>query len=129
MVGGPRRPRLRESQRPGLRLDRAPVAITEVHVEQGALVIKTTASHVARQDRRARRPHDDLCARACRVLALVDVACGTPRVIDAKVVIRDEENPDAPVVTRFFATTYAVGGGVAIEPARRFADEQLDAQP
>lgn len=115
---------------PGCGSIERPVAITEVHVEQGALVIKTTADRTWLGKTGELGDLTMTYARACRALSpSVDVACGTPEVIDAKVVIRDEENPDAPVVTRFFATTYAVGGGVAIEPARRFADEQLDAQP
>ena len=111
---------------PGCGSIERPSAVLEVHVEKGALVVKTSAN-------RSWSGKDDEAgeltltyARACRNTSM-GIACGTAEVVGAKVDIRtsDETDPAPVFATRFFSTTYVVGGGVAIETATRFDESQL----
>ena len=106
---------------PGCGSIERPGAILDVHVERGALVVKTTAGRTWFGKQEELGDLTMTYVRACRP-ATSGVACGTPEVIDAKVVIVDEEQP---ALTRFFTTSYQVGAGVTIDLATRFDEEQL----
>jgi hypothetical protein len=109
---------------PGCGSIERPGAILDVHTEKGALVIKTSAGRTWFNKKDEGGDLSLTYARACRT-GPTGIACGTPEVIDAKVVLHGDESADAPVTTRFFSTSYEVGSGVAIEPATRFDEEQL----
>ena len=109
---------------PGCGSIERPSEILEVYVEQGALVVKTSAGRTWLSKKDEAGDLSLTYVRACRSTA-AGVSCGTPEVVDAKVVLGDEDQPDEPVQTRFFSTTYTVGHGVAIEPATRFDESEL----
>jgi hypothetical protein len=111
---------------PGCGSIERPAEILEVHVTKGAIVVKSTAERTFFNRKNEAGEITLTYARACRPTVTGLVACGTPEVIEAKAVLRDDEDqPDAPTQTRFFTTTYEVGTGVAIEPAVRFDEVQL----
>lgn len=109
---------------PGCGSIERPGDVLDVHVEKGALVVKSTAGRTWMNPKNELGDLTLTYARACRPTA-TGIACGTPEVVDAKVVIHDDEQPDAPTTTRFFTTTFAVGAGVAVEPAKRFDEDEL----
>jgi hypothetical protein len=111
---------------PGCGSIERPAEILDVHVTQGAIVVKSTAGRTFFNRKSEGGEITLTYARACRPTGATGIACGTPEVIDAKAVIHaGDENPDAPTQTRFFTTTYAVSTGVAIEPAKRFDEDEL----
>ena len=109
---------------PGCGSIERPGDVLDVHVEKGAIVVKSTAGRTWMNQKNELGELTLTYARACRPSAAA-IACGTPEVVDANVVLQDEENSDAPTATRFFTTTYNVGTGVAIEPATRFNEDEL----
>lgn len=109
---------------PGCGSIERPGDVLDVHVEKGAIVVKSTAGRTWMNQKSEFGDLTLTYARACRPSS-AGIACGTPEVIDAKVFLHDDENADAPTSTRFFTTTFTVGAGVAIEPAVRFNEDEL----
>jgi hypothetical protein len=109
---------------PGCGSIERPAEILDVRVVEGAIVVKSTAGRTFFNRKNEAGDITLTYARACRPTGGL-IACGTPEVVEAKAVIHDDENPDAPTQTRFFTTTYEVGPGVAVVPAMRFDEDQL----
>lgn len=116
---------------PGCGSIERPFEIKSVHVEAGAIVVQTLADRTwwapitdPTSDEEKTGMLVTTYARACRGTAS-GISCGVPEVVEAKATMKDENNPEVPVQTRFFTTTFKVGDGVKIEPATKYDPENL----